>query len=108
MPVPKNRAPSVRKIKYRVPSGESRVRFRRRVTGKTHRCALSGEKLTGVHSQRGMAAGKRKPNRPFGGRLTPAMTRRVIIYRARLASGQITLEQVPLAMLPYVKNQAKK
>lgn len=107
MPTPKNRAASVRKIKYRVPSGESRVRFRRRVKGQVHACALSGEKLTGVHSQRGLPAGQRRPNRPFGGRLTPAMTRRVIIYRARLASGQITLEQVPLAMLPYVKNQKK-
>ncbi len=108
MPSPKNRAKSVRKIKYRVPAGVVRVRFRRRVSGKVHHCALSGEKLTGVHSQRGLAAGKRTPNRPFGGRLTPAMTRRVIIYRARLASGQITIDEVPLAILPYEKSQSKK
>ncbi len=107
MPTPKNRAASVRKIKYRAPSGESRVRFRRRVSGKVHRCALSGAKLTGVHSQRGIPAGQRRPNRPFGGRLTPAMSRRVIIYRARLASGQISLDDVPLAMLPYMTNSRK-
>ena len=46
MPIPKNRAPSVRKIKYRAPSGESRVRYRRRIKGGKHYCALSGEKLT--------------------------------------------------------------
>ena len=105
MPTPKNRAASVRKIKYRTPSGESRVRFRRRVKGRTHRCALSGDKLTGVHSQRGLPAGQRRPNRPFGGRLTPAMSRRVIVYRARVDSGQLTLDDVPLAMLPYMKTK---
>jgi len=108
MPVPKNRARSVRKIKYRVPSGKSRVRYRRRAKGKIHVCALSGKRLTGVHSTRALKPSARRPNRPFGGRLTPAMTKRVITYRARLASGQITLDEIPMAMLPYVKNSAKK
>lgn len=103
MTVPKNRSNSVRKIKYRSPSAESRVRFRRRAKGKTHRCALTGEKLAGVHSARGLSASKRKPNRPFGGRLSPKASKRVIVYRTRLAAGKISLDDVPLEMLEYVK-----
>ena len=108
MPIPKNRAPSVRKIKYRAPSGESRVRYRRRIKGGKHYCALSGEKLTGVHSIRGLSASKHRPNRPYGGRLSPAMSRRVIIFKSRLAAGSITLEQVPVELLDYMPKTAKK
>lgn len=108
MPIPKNRAPSVRKIKYRAPSGESRVRYRRRVKGNAHSCALTGEKLTGVTSVRGLSASKHRPNRPFGGRLSPSASRRVIIFRSRLASNAITIDDVPVELLPYMRKNAKK
>ena len=107
MPTPKNRAHSVRKIKHRVPSGQSRVRYRRRVKGKVNVCALSGERLTGVHASRALKPSARRPNRPFGGRLSPSMTKRVITLRARLAAGQISVEEIPLSILPYVQNAKK-
>lgn len=108
MPVPKNRANSVRNIKYRAPSGDSRIRYRRRVKGGKHYCAVSGELLTGVHSTPGMMPTQRRPTRPFGGRLSPSMTKRVVVYRARLAQGIISLNDVPVILLPYVKDAAKK
>lgn len=108
MPVPKNRANSVRNIKYRSPSGESRLRYRRRTKGGKHYCAVSGDLLTGTHSISKMRASERRPERPFGGRLSPAISRRVIVYRARIAQGLIGLDDVPIKLLNYVKNAAKK
>jgi large subunit ribosomal protein L34e len=105
MPLPRHRSNSVRKIKYKSPSGESRVRYRRRKKGNTHSCALTGEKLTGVNSKQGVSKSSRRPNRPFGGRLSPAATRKVIKLRARLEGKEITLEQVPVEFLPYMKKE---
>ncbi|PIT84406.1 50S ribosomal protein L34e [Candidatus Micrarchaeota archaeon CG10_big_fil_rev_8_21_14_0_10_45_29] len=108
MPLPKNRSNSVRKIKYRAPDGTSRVRYRRRKKGKTHRCAISGEKLTGVHSTQSVAKTKRRPTRPFGGRLSPSVSRKVLKLRSRLAEGEITMDEVPIEFLPYMKGKEKK
>ncbi len=107
MTSPKNRSNSVRKIKYRVPAGVSRVRYRRRVKGKAHRCALTGDKLSGVHALSSLTPSRRRPKRKFAGRLSPSATKRVLIYRSRLEQGLITLEQVPVQFLPYV-SQSKK
>ena len=108
MPSPKNRSNSVRKIKYRSPSGESKVRYRRRKKGNVHRCAVSGEKLAGVNSKQGVAKTKRVPARPFGGRLSPTVARKVIKLRSRLADNEISLEDVPVELLPYVKDGLKE
>ncbi|MFH0927548.1 MAG: 50S ribosomal protein L34e [Candidatus Micrarchaeota archaeon] len=102
MPLPKNRSNSVRKIKYKSPSGESRIRYRRRKKTGIHSCALTGQRLTGVNSIQGASKSSRRPTRPFGGRLSPSASRRVIKLRARLANNEITLEQVPIELLPYV------
>lgn len=107
MPLPKNRSNSVRKIMYKSPSGESKIRYRRRKSGNAHSCALSGQRLSGVNSKQGIASSKRVPSRPFGGRLSCAMARKVIKLRARLAENEITLEQVPVELLPYVQSQPK-
>ena len=103
MPLPRNRSNSVRKIKYKSPSGESRVRYRRRKKGNVHTCALTGQRLTGVNSKQGAAKSSRRPNRPFGGRLSPSAARKVIKLRSRLEGKEITLEQVPVELLPYMK-----
>lgn len=108
MTAPKNRSNSVRKIKYRAPSGESRVRFRRRLKGNVHRCAVSGDKLTGVHTLSGLTPSRRRPKRVFGGRLSPGTTKRVLTYRSRLEQGLITLDQVPVQLLPYMPSNPKK
>ncbi|MFA5108443.1 MAG: 50S ribosomal protein L34e [Candidatus Micrarchaeia archaeon] len=104
MPLPKNRSNSVRTIKYKTPSGENRIRYKRRVKGNKHVCAVSGQLLTGVNSFSTIAKSKRKPSRPFGGRLSPSVSRKVIKLRARLADKQITLDDVPIELLPYMKS----
>ncbi|MFH1095042.1 MAG: hypothetical protein V1728_02385 [Candidatus Micrarchaeota archaeon] len=107
MPVPKNRSNSVRKIKYRTPQGDSRTRYRRRIKGTRHHCAVSGQLLTGTNSLQSVAKSTRRPNRPFGGRLSPAAARRVIVLRSRLAEGLITKDDVPVELLDYVRDVKK-
>jgi large subunit ribosomal protein L34e len=108
MVLPRNRSNSVRKIQKRVQTGESRTHYRRRVKGKRHHCAITGEELTGVHSVRGMKKSQRRPSRPFGGRLSPSAARKVIKLRARLEQGDIKMEQIPIEILPYIKSSSKK
>jgi len=108
MPLPKNRSNSVRKIKYKSPSGESKIRYRRRAKTGRHTCAVSGEKLQGVNSKQGSAKTKKRPSRPFGGRLSSAVARRVIKLRARLSAKEITLDDVPVGLIPYVKDGLKE
>ena len=108
MPVPKNRSHSVRKIKYRTPSGKTAVRYRRRIKGGKAFCAVSGSLLTGTHADRRLKPSSRRPERPFGGRLSPAVSRRVIVYRARLQQGLLGMDDVPVALLPYVKDVKKQ
>jgi large subunit ribosomal protein L34e len=108
MPVPKNRSNSVRTIKYRTPSGKSAIRYRRRVKGGKQFCAVSGDLLTGTHATRSLKPSMRRPERPFGGRLSPSVARRVTIFRSRLAQGLVTVDDVPVALLPYVKDVKKQ
>lgn len=108
MVLPRNRSNSVRKIKKKVQTGETRTHYRRRVKGKRHHCALTGAELTGVHSVRGMTKSQRKPSRPFGGRLSPAASRKVIKLRARLEQGEIKMENIPIELIPYMKTSSKK
>lgn len=108
MPLPKNRSNSVRKIKYKTPSGESKIRYRRRKKGNVHACAISGERLTGVNSKQGTTKSKRRPTRPFGGRLSSAVARRVIKLRTRLAANEISIDDVPIEFIPYVKDGLKE
>ena len=107
MVVPKNRSNSVRKIKYRTQQGDSKTRYRRKEKGKKHVCAISGARLTATHSTRRIAKSKRTPSRIFGGRLSPAVTKKVLKLRSRLEQNLITLEDVPVDLLEYVKKPAK-
>jgi len=108
MPLPKNRSNSVRKIMYKAPDGESRIRYRRRRKVNNHYCAISAQKLTAVSSDPKLAKSKRVPNRPFAGRLSPSVSRKVIKFRARLENNEITLDDVPIEYLPYVKDCVKQ
>ncbi len=108
MPLPKNRSNSVRKIMYKAPDGESRIRYRRRKKVKNHYCAISAQKLTSVSSDSTIAKSKRIPNRPYAGRLSPSVSRKVIKLRTRLENNEITLDDVPVEFLPYVKDCVKK
>ncbi len=108
MTLPKNRSTSVRTIKYRTPSGQTRTRYRRRIKGGKMFCAVSGDRLTGTHADRRLKPSMRRPERPFGGRLSPAVARRVIVYRSRLQQGLLNMDDVPVALLPYVKNAKKQ
>ncbi|MFH1306445.1 MAG: hypothetical protein ABIH83_02190 [Candidatus Micrarchaeota archaeon] len=108
MPKPKDRSRSVRRIKYRTQQGESRIRYRRREKGKKHKCAISGKVLSGVHSTRSIAKTKRRPTRPFGGRLSSSIMRKVLKLRVRLAEGLISIDDVPVRFLPYMQGKKKK
>jgi large subunit ribosomal protein L34e len=108
MPLPKNRSNSVRKIKYKTQQGDSRVRYRRRVKGKKHTCAISGKLLSGVNSLRSKAKSKKRPERPFGGRLSPSVSRKVVKLRSRLNEGEISIDEVPVELLPYVVVKKKQ
>lgn len=108
MPLPKNRSNSVRKIKYKTPQGESRIRYRRRAKGKKSYCAISGKLLSGANSLRSKAKSKKRPQRPFGGRLSPSVSRKVIKLRARLNEGEISMDQVPVELIPYMHVKKKQ
>lgn len=99
MPLPKNRSTSVRRVPKRTPKG-STIHYARKKKGNRHSCSLSGEPLQAVSSN---AAGNRRPNRKFGGTLSSKYSSRVIVTASRVKEGAMSLGEVDLAMLPYVK-----
>lgn len=105
MPQPKNRSNSVRKIKYRTPSGKSAIRFRRREKGAVHHCATCDSKLQATHSHSRLSPSSRTPNRKFGGMLCASCAKRVMIMQARIDAGSATMDSVEVRYLPYISRQ---
>lgn len=105
MTMPKNRSRSVRKIKHRLPSGENKIRYVRRKKGNKHSCATCGALLQGTHSASTLKPSARRPERKFGGMLCAACTKRVLICRARIESGQLSREMVEVKLLPYLNKK---
>ena len=101
MALPKTRSTSVRKIHVRVPKRGSVLHYKRRVKGKVHSCAISGERLTGVCST---ARNNSTPNRKFGGTLSSSVSSRVIQLASRVKSGAMNISEVDIRLMPYVKS----
>lgn len=102
MSLPKNRSNSVRRIAKRTPKG-STIHYRRVLKGKSHTCAISGSRLQAVSSEQGLKSSARRPNRKFGGSLSSAAASRVIVLATRVKEGAMSLGEVEVSMLPYVK-----
>ncbi len=105
MPMPRNRSNSVRKIKHRLPSGKTAIRYRRREKGGKHSCATCGGRMQGTHSMSYLKPSLRSPNRKFGGMLCPSCAKRVIILQSRLDGGALSIDEVEVKLLPYMKKK---
>ena len=103
MPLPKNRSNSVRKIHKRTPKGRHAIHYVRVVKGRSHSCALCGCRLQAVASVQGLHRGAKSPNRKFGGNLCTACASRIIVEASRVAEGTLSLAEVSVSRLPYVK-----
>ncbi len=104
MPLPKNRSRSVRKIKKRTPKGIT-VHYKRRKKGKRHSCSITGKRLQAVISTQGKP---KRPNRKFGGNLSTVASSRVLIIASRVKEGELSIDEVDIRMLPYVKRLLNK
>lgn len=102
MPAPKNRSTSVRRIYKRIPTGKT-IHYRRREKGKCHHCAVSGRLLPGVASKQSTAKSAKRPKRKFGGALSSEISSRVIRIASRVKEGAMSLSEVDMRLLPYVK-----
>ena len=87
MPTVRYRSRTFRRVFVRVPGGSAVLHYRRRKNAPAQ-CAECGANLPGV--PRGtktevmkLPRSARRPERPFGGMLCSACTRRVIVARAR-------------------------
>jgi ribosomal protein L34E len=104
---PKNRSNSVRKLKRKSPSGKSTTLFRRRPKGGAHHDHITGQRLHGTTSAKG-AKSTKVPSRIYGGHLSGATTRKVLVYAARLKEGTMAEDDVDVRLLPYVRAMLKK
>ncbi len=81
------RSRSRRRIKVRVPGGETRLVYKKRKPDKAH-CNMCGDVLKGVPRElpakmRNLAKTKKRPQRPYGGMLCSRCMRKMIIIKAR-------------------------
>lgn len=66
-------------------------------------CHLQGVPRRGVAGMAKLSKTEKRPERVFGGTLCANCTRDVLVDRARLQSGVLREEDVPLTRLRYVK-----
>ena len=96
----KDRSSSVRKIKRRAPSGESREYFRRRKTKPKVSCALCGASLAGLGTG---AKSRKKPTRKFGGNLCHKCQAKVVVEAQRVREKTKSIEDVDIIYRKYVQ-----
>ena len=87
MPAPRLRSRSLRKIYRRVPGGRTVIQYKRRKP-KAAICSNCGAVLKGIPRERpfkmrSMAKTKKRPERPFGGKLCSRCMRLEFINRVR-------------------------
>lgn len=87
MPTVRYRSRTFRRVFVRIPSGSSVLRYRRRKNAKPQ-CADCDATLPGVArgtkaQVKALPRSARRPERPFGGKLCSACTRRTIIAMVR-------------------------
>ena len=97
----KNRSSSVRKLKRRVPSGTSRIRYKRRTRTSATKCAICGAKLQAVQ-QKG-AKSTKKPTRKFGGNLCAKCGARVMKEAQRVREKTKSMEEVDIILRKHVE-----
>jgi large subunit ribosomal protein L34e len=108
MPRPAHRSRSRRKIFYRAPSGETRVRYEKKKTGKI-KCGLCGAQLHGVpHGKRPVEVRKlnksrKRPERMFGGVLCHKCLERVLKTRELVKTGHKDIKDVEPIIRPYIE-----
>ena len=83
----KNRSRTMRKVFVRTPGSRTVVQYRKRKPAKAQ-CAACGKVLAGVprvrpYKMQNMPKTAKRPQRPFGGMLCSACSRKEIIKRAR-------------------------
>ncbi|MEW5997076.1 MAG: 50S ribosomal protein L34e [Candidatus Micrarchaeota archaeon] len=96
----KDRSTAIRKIKRRVPSGESREYFRRRQKKPKASCALCRSALRGIGSG---AKTERRPNRKFAGNLCHRCSARILVEAQRVREKTKSLDDVELLYRKYVQ-----
>ena len=101
MPRRKDRSTSIKRIVRRVPSGDSRIRFKRESSEGRHHCALCFAALPGVQNTGSKT--QKRPERKFGGMLCPTCTALVIKEATRVKEGVKTIEEVEIRLQKYVK-----
>ncbi len=84
---PRFRSRTFRRIFSKVPSGDVRILYKRRRNA-APQCADCGTRLFGVArgtkaQVRSLSKSSRRPERPYGGKLCSACTRKTIIAKAR-------------------------
>jgi large subunit ribosomal protein L34e len=86
MPAPRYRSRSLRRVFKKITKGVKLVYKKRKP--KKKECSVTGSKLSGVkreiHSKiRSLNKSQKRPERPYGGVLSPTASRREIIKRHR-------------------------
>ncbi len=105
MPNTKNRSTSMRKVKRRVPSGESREYYSRRVKdGKAH-CGICKMALKAVQSTG--AKSSRRPERKFGGVLCHKCQGKVVVEASRVKEKAKSMDEVDIIYRRYVEGILK-
>ena len=104
---PGRRTHRLRKVYRRTPGGNNSILFKLKRPKKAT-CAICGAKLAGVPNEtpvnmRRMAKTKKRPERKFGGVLCHKCAEKVIKYKARVDSGQISISDVHYAYKKYVE-----
>lgn len=66
-----------RRIRVKTPAGRATIRYEKRRKAKAT-CSRCYAKLQGVHNDRGLAASKRNPSRPYAGVLCSRCSRAAI------------------------------
>ncbi len=100
MPRRKDRSTSVRKLKRRVPSGESREYYRRRKAKPKASCALCGSSLRGLGTG---AKSKRRPSRKFGGNLCHRCQAKILVEAQRVREKSKSMDDVEIIYRRYVQ-----
>ena len=88
MTIPRYRSRTFRRVFVRTPGSDTVIQYRRRKNAKPQ-CATCGANLPGVargtkNMVKALPRSARRPERPFGGKLCSACSRRAIIAKFRV------------------------
>jgi ribosomal protein L34E len=96
----KDRSTAIRKVKRRVPSGESREYYIRRKKKPSASCALCGSALRGIGTG---AKSSRTPNRRYGGNLCHRCGAKVLVQAQRVREKGKSIDDVEIVLRKYVQ-----